>query len=384
MVKACQSFSLFQPILRPQRTEDHCTFQFFFSNTAQSSRQFSKSSMAHPFSNSDYLADSESSDFDLHYDWESDCSVPKMKPSYKHHNSRRVTVRTPSEEDLYQEDLYQQSQLLNQSRRPSTPYALTRHSSYTDEESFLRKKNKEKQQRRVQTPPVAAGTPNKQPATAPATAVPQPGVQSYNNPAGSTAACGFNNVYLHGAANPNVLPTHQPYAIHHSQPGAPYFYGVNTAGQPAHFFNMPEQLGGYQNSVPFNPGMMHYQPQTPDTSFGPMHHNYVPRFDGGGVYMVQPGGVCHPVLSFLTPGPPFLSPPLTVSLQEVHPLNFAPQALVLGPQPTIAVCPPYFASAPVVMTTLGHKGPDGVVSPHEIVVRRDSSVLLNPSSFLGH
>lgn len=319
---------------------------------------------------SDYLADSESSDFDFDYESDSDYITPKMKPSYNHQKSRHVTVRTPSEEDLYQ-----QNKLLNQSRRPSTPYALTRNSSYTDEEPYPQQR-KEKQQSRDQPAPV---TTTNNPATAPATAA--PGVQSYNNPAGSTAALGFNNVYIHGTANPNGFSTGQPFAINPNQPNTPFFHGGNFASQPAPFFiangpntttaNMPEQLGGYQNSVPFNPGVMHFQPQTPDTSLGPMHHNYIPRFDGGGVYMVQPGTVCHSAPSLFAPSPLFLSPPINMGLQEVRPLTFAPQTLVLGPQSTIAVCHPFFASASVV-TTLGHKGPDGVVAPREIVVRRDS------------
>ncbi|KAL2680941.1 hypothetical protein Neosp_008544 [[Neocosmospora] mangrovei] len=39
-------------------------------------------------------------------------------------------------------------------------------------------------------------------------------------------------------------------------------------------------MGDYQNAAPPNNGV-HFQPPVPDTTFGPMQHVYVPRFDGG-------------------------------------------------------------------------------------------------------
>lgn len=306
---------------------------------------------------SDYLADSEPSDLVFDYKSDSDCLTPTMKPSYKRHSSRHATVRTPSEEDLYQQD-----KLFIQSRRPSTPYAFKRHPSHPDEQPLPRKA-KEKQQRRDKPAPVTAEATNNPSTTAPASALSHPGVQSYNNPAGSTAAFGFNHVYLHGSANPNAFSTDQPFAISHNHPSPPCFHQVDFAGQPSVFVNMPEQLGGYQNAVPFNPGVKHYQPQVPDTSFGPMCHTYVPRFDSGGVYMVQPGAVCHSILSHFDPSLFFHSPPLTIDLQEVQPLTFAPKSFILRPQPTIKLCPSFIASASAVTTIANHRRPDGVVAP---------------------
>ncbi|WAO92808.1 Hypothetical protein NCS54_01032900 [Fusarium falciforme] len=39
-------------------------------------------------------------------------------------------------------------------------------------------------------------------------------------------------------------------------------------------------MGDYQNAAP-PPNGVHFQPPVPDTTFGPMQHVYVPRFDGG-------------------------------------------------------------------------------------------------------
>lgn len=43
----------------------------------------------------------------------------------------------------------------------------------------------------------------------------------------------------------------------------------------------------YQNAAPPNLGM-NYQPQVPDTTFGPMTHIHRPRFDPPGLVAVQP------------------------------------------------------------------------------------------------
>lgn len=226
-----------------------------------------------------------------------------MRPSQNRSEARRVHVRTPSEEDLVQQS--------SQSRRAPTARPSKRQSSYTDDEHCSEKKTNEDKQQTRDRPEVVASTAAPAaapavtsigapaPATATTTATTVPGIQPYHNPAGSTAALGFNQVYLHGINAQSSFPTGLPFAFN-NQPNLSYLQGgINQAGQPAPVFvantanptvaNMPEQLGGYQNSVPVNPGATHYQPQTPDTSLGPMSHTYVPRFDAGGVVMVQPG-----------------------------------------------------------------------------------------------
>lgn len=75
-------------------------------------------------------------------------------------------------------------------------------------------------------------------------------------------------------------------------------------------------MGDYQNAAPPVHGM-NFQPPVPDTTFGPMQHVYVPRFDNGlaGVPVGAYAGVqvCPPSsFSFVAPSAPLLSPvPMT-------------------------------------------------------------------------
>ncbi|KAM6519508.1 hypothetical protein FALCPG4_013136 [Fusarium falciforme] len=55
-------------------------------------------------------------------------------------------------------------------------------------------------------------------------------------------------------------------------------------------------MGDYQNAAP-PPNGVHFQPPVPDTTFGPMQHVYVPRFDGG------LAGVQQPVVGAVAPQP---------------------------------------------------------------------------------
>ncbi|TWU73540.1 hypothetical protein ED733_003743 [Metarhizium rileyi] len=67
-------------------------------------------------------------------------------------------------------------------------------------------------------------------------------------------------------------------------------------------------MGDYQNCVP-PPTGVNFQPPVPDTTFGPIPHVYVPRFDGGPVYA---GGGVHvgvPSFSFLSSSPCLFAPP---------------------------------------------------------------------------
>lgn len=273
--------------------------------------------MARDASSNGYLADSEASTLDYEYSSEHGCFRPRgpraMNVNHnKPHKSRRVTVKTPSEEDLYRENRRH-----SHSHRPSTPFPTSRHSSCSDQqEPFSHQQN---QNHNRSTPATAPD--NATPSTATATATPvataAPGVQSYNNPACSAAPLGPNQVYVHGSANPNNnnFPAGQIYVINTAQRNAPNVHDANVPGQPGQVFftdgpntiaNMPQQLGGYQNAAPVNPGALNFQPQTPDTTYGPYHHTYVPRFDGGsGTYVVQPGIVCHSVPPINAPSPIF-------------------------------------------------------------------------------
>ncbi|CAM1503002.1 Fc.00g077780.m01.CDS01 [Cosmosporella sp. VM-42] len=71
--------------------------------------------------------------------------------------------------------------------------------------------------------------------------------------------------------------------------------GVTYIGQPSVQVNM---AADYQNAAP-PPTGVHYQPPVPDTTFGPIPHVYVPRFDGG--LMVPGVQVGPPSVQFVSP-----------------------------------------------------------------------------------
>lgn len=303
----------------------------------------------------DYLADSDSSD-----SWQTVSPPPptpaKMKTSLKPSKpsrSRRVTIHSPSEEDLHQRyvDLG--------GRRPPTPYAFSRHST-PDEDDHDRKSDKARKHDQPPTSPSTAA----ETATNTAANSARPAVAPYNAPGGTVPQLGPNQIYTQGI------------------PGQP-FYPINTTTnlasnlypnlQPGPAPQVPvgndTNMDGYQNSFPNNNGL-HFQPQVPDTSFGPMTHVYQPRFDGGCVAFPQPGiVVCQPS-SFISVARPPLLPLLTAPFQPVRPVTFAPLPLVAAPA-VAPVLPTLIASAPVY-TTLGYKGEDGVVAPRVIAVRHVS------------
>ncbi|ROV99083.1 hypothetical protein VMCG_06649 [Cytospora schulzeri] len=262
----------------------------------------------------DYFADSESSDLYELDDYHHPPTPMSMKrTTFKPTKSRHVTVRTPSEEDLFERTFE------TGHRRTPTPYALVRQSSSDEEENH--KTTKAHKQRKSVAENVTG----------------PPGVAPYNAPAGTTVQNGNNQVYLHGyATQPGCLPGQQTI-------NTPYPYAINYPGQPAPFIIAnPAIMDGYQNSAPQNNGL-NFQPQVPDTSLGPMTHIYRPSYDGGVVY-AQPG------------------------IAPNRPITFAPAPLVAAPvaTPAVVVYPTFVASAPVY-TTLGYKGDDGVVAPREVV-----------------
>ncbi|KAF4341415.1 hypothetical protein FBEOM_4663 [Fusarium beomiforme] len=63
-------------------------------------------------------------------------------------------------------------------------------------------------------------------------------------------------------------------------------------------------MGDYQNAAPPVHGL-HFQPPVPDTTFGPMQHVYVPRFDNGltGVQVGGLAGVQQPAVGTFAPQP---------------------------------------------------------------------------------
>lgn len=89
-------------------------------------------------------------------------------------------------------------------------------------------------------------------------------------------------------------------------------------------------MGDYQNAAP-PPNGVHFQPPVPDTTFGPMQHVYVPRFDGGlaGVQVGLPA-----------PAPALASVPVPLPV----PAHFvsAPAPFTTAPGTTTVVLPKTF------------------------------------------
>lgn len=303
---------------------------------------------------SDYLANSESSD-----SWQTVSPPPptpaKMKSSVKPSKSRRVTIHSPSEEDLHERyvDLG--------GRRPPTPYAFSRHSSADKDDRKADKLRKHDQP--ATSPSTAAETAANTAANSARPGI--PGVAPYNAPVGTVPQLGANQPYTHG------IPGQPSFHINSTTNFTPFPYSINHQGQiPQAPVGDGTNMDGYQNSWPNNTGL-HFQPQVPDTSLGPMTHIYQPRFDNGCVAFPQTGIiVCQPS-SFISVSTPPMIPLLTDPIQPFRPVTFAPQPLVVAPA-VAPVLPTLIASAPVY-TTLGYKGDDGVVAPRVIVVRRVSS-----------
>jgi hypothetical protein len=116
------------------------------------------------------------------------------------------------------------------------------------------------------------------------------------NPARTFHLSGAQPAYTH--ASPPILNHFQQPFVHN----ATYLPATN--------------MGDYQNCVP-PPTGVNFQPPVPDTTFGPIPHVYVPRFDGAPMYAGGGIQVCSPSFSFLPtsyllPAAPSASPTITV------------------------------------------------------------------------
>jgi hypothetical protein len=302
---------------------------------------------------SQYFADSDSSDT-----WQTISPSPppraKMKSSRKSSKSPRVTIHTPSEEELHQRyaDL--------RGRRPPTPYAYSRHST-PDEDDRKANKSPRRDQSAAESNIAANTAANTAANSAP--------------PATSTAPADTapqlaQPTYTYGIPSQHFVPGQAFLQTYPTTNLAPYPVSVSQPGQaPSVSSSNDTTMEGYQNAFPNNHGI-HFQPQVPDTSLGPMTHVYQPRFDNGSVAFTQPGiVVCHPS-SFVSVPPPHLTPLLTTPMQPFRPATFAPQPIVVAPA-VAPVMPTLIASAPVY-TTLGYKSDDGIVAPRVLAVRRIS------------
>ncbi|KAF3769928.1 hypothetical protein M406DRAFT_66389 [Cryphonectria parasitica EP155] len=289
-------------------------------------------------SSDDYLADSEGSNDSHNYEMETPhFKLPARNKSKKY---RRVTVRTPSEEGASQQD-----QRFGRPRRSPAPYTSSRRRRRDNEES-----SKPSQ-------PEDSGA--------------QP-----NNPTVTTAPLGANPVYIHNTAVPHAYNSgQQPFVVSVQPNNTPYFQATNLGGQsaPLNPANraINDRMDEYQNATPANNGI-NFQPQVPDTSLGPMIHQYVPRFDAGGAaYVVQPG----------------IAPPGSAVPLQAGPTT-APIMHVVGQQPyhsqpmMIAGGPAGPGAGPPVMMAAGGMG--GGVPPGQPVFVNGGPVPMMPGNFPGH
>lgn len=189
-----------------------------------------------------------------------------------------------------------------------------------------------------------------------------------------------NSVQWHTAANPNLSLSHQPSitygpghnaqfhplqqqqqqqpqqilvpsqhhfpsATHHQQASAVTYIGVQPQPQPA------TVMGDYQNAAP-PPQGVHFQPPVPDTTFGPMTHVYMPRFDGGlvaagvqvpGVQVGAPFSLPVPSLQFVSapPTPSFVAPAAATTL-------VMPKTYYLNPYSYYASSISFFRLSPLI------------------------------------
>lgn len=110
-------------------------------------------------------------------------------------------------------------------------------------------------------------------------------------------------------------PTPTPFTLNHNnypslpQPNPITYIGLHTQ-PPAQ--GQATMAADYQNCAPPANGV-HFQPPVPDTTFGPIPHVYVPRFDGGLVPGFQVG---HPPVQLIS------TPTCTATTTVVMPKTF--------------------------------------------------------------
>ncbi|KXH59920.1 hypothetical protein CSAL01_02505 [Colletotrichum salicis] len=135
----------------------------------------------------------------------------------------------------------------------------------------------------------------------------------------------------HPHFNPFTPSTSHPAYVTETNSFAPFgkFNPYGLSASP--YVNMAD----YQNVAP-PAGGLHFQPPVPDTTYGPMQHVYVPRFDNGmpPVYHVGlPHAQVLPVASFVAPkpAPVLLGAPLVLVHYYASPQHFLGRAAYQPP-----------------------------------------------------
>ncbi|KAI1085716.1 hypothetical protein F5B20DRAFT_587667 [Whalleya microplaca] len=221
--------------------------------------------------------------------------------------------------------------------------------------------NNKKSNIHVQQPPPAQETKQQPDNTQSTYQLPGPGFehQVTNLPGGGLAYSTVNGANPISAQQPQlhqtpgfVPPTQAPPGFFQNtttQP-SPYFATVsqNTTTQPNPYFAPASQdpiTMAYQNGAMPNAGQ-HFQPQVPDTTYGPIMHTYHPRFDAPnaprfgnenvGQYVTVDGRLYQVVQTAGAPGVGG-APIQYVPVQQVQPPYFVAQQApqMAGPAPII-------------------------------------------------
>ncbi|KAK1675619.1 hypothetical protein BDP55DRAFT_728464 [Colletotrichum godetiae] len=157
----------------------------------------------------------------------------------------------------------------------------------------------------------------------------------------------------HPHFNPFIPSTSHPAYITETNSFAPFgkFNPYGLSAPP--YVNMAD----YQNVAP-PAGGLHFQPPVPDTTYGPMQHVYVPRFDNGMPPVYHQPPPAHNV-TYIGQAPP--QPPIIMAQQPaMHPgMGIQPQIMLQAP-PAGVSSPPMLQGAHMGMNMPPNLGGGGM------------------------
>ncbi|KAL7898562.1 hypothetical protein HDV64DRAFT_278511 [Trichoderma sp. TUCIM 5745] len=177
--------------------------------------------------------------------------------------------------------------------------------------------------------------------------------------AGGFAAPGFAPGFTCAPPHPHLV---SPFSALPQAAAAPFTTYVGFPPQhqhlpPQHHFTAAVSMADYQNAAPM-PSGVNFQPPVPDSTFGPIPHVYVPRFDGGFMpAAVQVGLPSQPTVA----GIPVAHSSYVVAQQPaVVPQPFVgQQPVMIGGQPAPAAAIPVH-QMPAAVPAMGLSGVGGM------------------------
>lgn len=249
-------------------------------------------------SSMNYEADSEGSDWDY---LSSDSSPRQMiMQSYKAKGGRSAMVRSSSEEELYEKSHHQCGHQHCYSTNAVSSFSSEEEKQeqqfkHGNKENVL-KHNTKSALKQPDDDSLAASAPSSSAASGTGSNNPVVGIQAYSKPTGHTFSQGpVNPVYLHTTTTSGF---HQVQPVLANSSDCPQL--VQFAGQPYPYLVNTGSTANMNQPNNHNIGPLNFQPQTPDTTFGPMLHTYIPRFDNGFHVVAQSGIVCSLTPLFLS------------------------------------------------------------------------------------